>query len=89
MGKQQKSAIHKKPPAVFRKMRKRRLGQRSLYVICNSCDHHMTFNVDEWPDELLVPSFGRHIACSRCGHLGASVRPDWTQLRGVPATLRR
>ncbi len=98
MRKQQKG-IHKKPPAPSLKMHKltgpmtlgnmRRLGPRSLYVICNACGHHMTFNVNEWPDEVLVPSFRPHIACSRCGHLGASVRPDWTRLRGVPGTPRR
>src|SRR5262245_57839166 len=27
--------------------------------------------------------FGPHTRCSRCGHLGASVRPDWTT---VPET---
>jgi hypothetical protein len=99
MGKQQKGTIHKKPPVPSLKMRKltgpmslgnmRSLGPRSLYVICNACGHHMTFNVDEWPDELLVPSFGQHIECTKCGHLGASVRPDWTRLRGVPAETRR
>jgi hypothetical protein len=49
----------------------------------------ITFNVDEWPDEVLVPSFEPHIECTKCGHLGASVRPDCTQLRGVPAETRR
>ncbi len=47
-------------------------GPHSLYVICHACGHHMTFNVDEWPDELLVPSFGPHIECTRCGRIGRS-----------------
>jgi hypothetical protein len=62
---------------------------RSLVVTCTACGYHTTFNVDEWPDEVLMPSFGPHIACTKCGHLGASVRPDWTQLRGLPAETRR
>ena len=99
MDKQPKSRPHKRPPAPSLKMRKligpmslgnmRRLGPRSLVVTCTACGYHTTFNVDEWPNEILVPSFGPHIACAKCGHLGASVRPDWTQLRGVPAETRR
>jgi hypothetical protein len=82
------------PPSRSVKMRKligpmtlgmmRSLGPRSLDVTCAACGRHATFNVDEWPDELPVPSFGPHIMCPKCGHLGASVRPDWTQLRGLP-----
>jgi hypothetical protein len=99
MGKRPDGTPHKRPPTPSLKMRKligpmslgnmRRLGPRSLIVTCTACGHHTAFNVDEWPNEILVPSFGPHIACEKCGHLGASVRPDWTQLRGAPAETRR
>jgi hypothetical protein len=29
-------------------------------------------------------SFGPRMRCTKCGHLGADVRADWSQLRGVP-----
>ncbi len=95
----QPKGTHKKPPVPSLKMRKligpmslgnmRHLGPRSLVVTCLAYGYHTTFNVDEWPNEILVPAFGPHIACTKCAHLGANVRPDWTQLRGVPAETRR
>jgi rubredoxin len=66
----------------------RSLGPRSLDIRCKACGYHATLNVDKWPDEEPVPAFGPRMRCSKCGHVGASVRPDWTQLRGVPGTRR-
>jgi DNA-directed RNA polymerase subunit RPC12/RpoP len=62
----------------------RSLGPRSLDVTCTACGYRTTINVDDWPGNATVPSFGPRMRCSRCRHLGANVRPDWTQLRGVP-----
>jgi hypothetical protein len=67
----------------------RSLGPRSLDVQCKACDYHTTVNVDNWRDTESVPAFGPRMRCRQCGHLGANVRPDWTQLRGVPGTPRR
>ena len=99
MGKQPKRTPRKRPPAPSVKSRKptgpmtlgnmRSLGPRLLDVTCRACGHHSTFNVDAWPDEVLVMSFGRRIRCIQCGHLGADVMPDWRQLRRVPGTPRR
>jgi hypothetical protein len=58
----------------------RGLGPRSLDVTCNACGHRTLFDVDDWPDEVLVSSFGPRMRCARCGHLGASVRPHWSRL---------
>jgi hypothetical protein len=55
----------------------------------NACGYNTTVNVDDWPDEEPVPAFGPRMRCSKCGHLGASVRPDWTQLRAAPQPPRR
>jgi hypothetical protein len=84
----------KKPPApsATRPMtlgNMRSLGPRSLDVTCSACGYHTTVNVDDWPDEVLVISFGPRMRCTNCGHLGANVMPDWRQLRGVPGTPRR
>jgi hypothetical protein len=62
----------------------RSLGPRGLDVTCKACGYSTTVNVDDWPNETPVPSFGPRMRCSKCGHLGANVRLDWTQLRGVP-----
>jgi hypothetical protein len=99
MGKRPKGTPGKKPPARFIKKREvagpmtlgnmRRLGMRSLDVTCKACGHHATFNVDAWPDEVLVISFGRRIRCIKCGHLDANVMPDWHQLQRIPRMPRR
>jgi hypothetical protein len=67
----------------------RSLGPRSLDITCKACGYHTTFNVDAWPDEVLVMSFGRRIRCTMCGHLSVNVMPDWRQLRRVPGPPRR
>ena len=90
--------IGKKPPAPSAKTREsagpmtlgnmRSLGPRSIDATCKACGHREIVNVDDWPDEEPVPALGPRMRCSNCGHLGASVRPDWTQLRGVPGKPR-
>jgi ribosomal protein L37E len=67
----------------------RSLGPRSLDVTCAVCGYRTIVNVDFWPDEAMVLSFGPQLRCRRCGHQGVNVRPDWTQLRGAPGTPRR
>jgi hypothetical protein len=62
----------------------RSLGPRLLDVTCRACGHRTVVNVDAYPDDATVPSFGPRMRCSKCGHLGAYARPDWRQLRGVP-----
>jgi hypothetical protein len=34
-------------------------------------------NADHLPDDLPIRSLGPCMACARCGHRGADVRPDW------------
>jgi ribosomal protein S27AE len=53
----------------------RSLGPHSLDVTCGACGYHTTFNVDAWPDEVLVQSFEPRMQCGQCGHQGANVRP--------------
>jgi hypothetical protein len=62
----------------------RSLGPRDLDVTCKACGYHTTVNVDAWPDEEPVTAFGPRMRCSKCDHLGASVRPDWSRLRAAP-----
>jgi hypothetical protein len=41
------------------------------------CHHSVTINADHWPDELPVRSLCARMVCTRCGVVGAHVRPDW------------
>jgi hypothetical protein len=60
-------------------------GPLSLDVTCTACKHREIVNVDD----VTVLSLGPRVRCPRCGHLGASVRADWSQLRGLHGTPRR
>jgi hypothetical protein len=33
---------------------------RGLFVTCSACGYHTEVNVDGWPDDVPVPSFGAH-----------------------------
>jgi hypothetical protein len=57
----------------------RRNGVRGLFVTCLHCGHHTEVNVDGWPDDVPVPSFGPRMWCSQCGNLGADARPNWKE----------
>ena len=54
-------------------------GCRDLLVSCSSgrCYHSSTFNADWLPDETPVRSLCHRMVCTRCGVIGADVRPDW------------
>jgi hypothetical protein len=53
----------------------RRHDVRGLFVTCQHCDHERAVNMDDWPDDAAVPSFGPRMRCSRCGKLGATAVP--------------
>ena len=54
-------------------------GVRSLAVQCHQCGHEVVLNVDHLPGDLTVPSFGPKMVCTKCGTIGADVRPNWRE----------
>ncbi|HEY7247909.1 MAG TPA: hypothetical protein VH678_28915 [Xanthobacteraceae bacterium] len=54
-------------------------GCRDLLVYCVSgrCHHGSSFNADWLPDGTPVRSLCTRMVCTRCGLIGADVRPDW------------
>jgi hypothetical protein len=50
-------------------------------VYCGSinCNHGVTMNADHLPDETPIRPLGWHVVCTRCGHVGADARPDWSR----------
>jgi hypothetical protein len=54
-------------------------GVRSLDIQCKQCRHRVILNVDHLPGDLTVPSFGPRMVCTKCGTIGADVRPNWKE----------
>ena len=54
-------------------------GCRDLLVYCVSgcCHHSATLNGDWLSDDTPVRSLCSRMVCTRCGMIGADVRPDW------------
>jgi hypothetical protein len=59
-------------------------GCRSLLIFCVSpwCSHSATVNADWLPDDTALLDLDPRMVCSRCGLIGADVRPDWSSHTG-------
>jgi hypothetical protein len=64
-------------------------GCRDLLVYCNSgrCHHGVTMNADHMPDDTPIRPLGSRMVCTRCGHVGADVRPGLGTTRQQAARL--
>ena len=71
------------PPMTLGNMRQ--LGVRGLIVAClePSCRHETAVGVDDYADELEVPSFAARV-CSKCGGDHVHVRPNWKEMKVMP-----
>jgi hypothetical protein len=67
----------------------RQLGVRGLLVTCLDphCHHEVTMSVDDYADEIEVPSFAPRIVCSKCGGK-VDVRPNWKEMPVMPPKVR-
>jgi hypothetical protein len=54
-------------------------GCRDLLVYCDSgrCHHSALMNADWLPDVTPLRSLCSRMVCTKCGMIGADVRPDW------------
>ena len=57
-------------------------GVRCLDIQCPQCLHQVILNVDHLPGDLTIPSFKARMACTKCGTVGADVRPTGRSARG-------
>jgi hypothetical protein len=57
----------------------RQNGVRSLLVMCYGCRYEVILNVDQYPGDLLVREFRPRMVCTKCGMVGADVRPNWKE----------
>jgi hypothetical protein len=64
-------------------------GVRHLLIYCSQglyCYHHAVINADRWPDETVLLDMCRKAVCTKCGVVGADVRPNWSE-RPPPRSL--
>jgi hypothetical protein len=54
-------------------------GVRSLLVYCFACHHEAVLAVNDYADDVTVPSFAPRMVCTRCGLIGADARPNWSE----------
>ena len=48
-------------------------------IMCHGCRHEVILNVDQHPGDLLVREFGPRMVGTKCGVVGADVRPNLHQ----------
>jgi hypothetical protein len=60
-------------------------GCRDLLVYCVSpwCNHDAKLTLDWLPDDAALLDLDPRLVCTRCGLIGADVRPDWTPMTGT------
>jgi hypothetical protein len=61
-------------------LKTRRCGQ------LGGCHHYAVINADRWPDEAVLLDLDRRAVCTKCGVIGADVRPNWSE-RPPPGSL--
>jgi hypothetical protein len=54
-------------------------GVRSLLIWCRNCHYEKIMNVDHLPGNVTVPSLGQRMSCTKCGTVGADIRPNWLE----------
>jgi hypothetical protein len=57
----------------------RRNGLRPLEIVCQQFRHQTVMNVDHLPGDLTVKSIEPGMMCTKCGTIGADVRPNWKE----------
>jgi hypothetical protein len=63
-------------------------GVRYLLIYCSTgfCHHSAVVDADRWPDDTVLLNLNRKAVCTRCGMIGADVRPNWSE-RPPPESL--
>jgi hypothetical protein len=64
-------------------------GVRRLLIYCTQglfCHHSAVVDADRWPDDTVLLDLDRKAVCTKCGVIGADVRPNWSE-RPQPLSL--
>jgi hypothetical protein len=63
-------------------------GVRRLLIYCSTghCHHSAVVDADRWPDDTVLLDLDQRAVCTKCGMIGADVRPNWSE-RPPPGSL--
>jgi hypothetical protein len=72
-------APYRGPPVTLGHIRSH--GVRRLLIYCSTglCHHSAVVDSDRWPDETALLDLDRRAVCTKCGMIGADVRPNWSE----------
>jgi hypothetical protein len=65
------------PPMTLDNMRANDVRRLVVYCLAPYCQHSAVIDADAYDGSLLVKSFDAQMLCTRCGLIGADVRPNW------------
>ena len=71
------------PPVTLSHIRS--LGVRRLLIYCTTglCHHSAIVDADRWSDDTVLLDLDRRAVCTKCGMIGADVRPNWNERPSV------
>src|SRR5688500_15435652 len=68
------------PPMTLANMRANGVRRLVAYCLAPHCYHSAVIEADDYDAALTVKSFDQRMVCTRCGSVGADVRPNWTDV---------
>src|ERR1700722_5870817 len=80
-------ATYRGPPVTLGHIRSH--GVRRLLIYCSAglyCHHSAVVDADRWPDDTVLLDLDAKAVCTRCGIIGADVRPNGSE-RPEPESL--
>jgi hypothetical protein len=66
------------PPMTLANMRANDVRRLIASCLAPYCHHSAIIDADAYDGALTVKSFDARMVCTRCGLIGADVRPNWT-----------
>jgi hypothetical protein len=76
------SAMRGKPDVGGQGRYRRSHGVRRLLIYSTQglyCHHSAIIEADRWPDDTVLRARDRRAVCTKCGVIGADVRPNWSE----------
>jgi hypothetical protein len=74
------------PPVTLGHIRSHGVRRLLIHYSTGLCHHSAVVDVDRWPDDTALLDLDAKAVCTKCGKIGADVRPNWSE-RPPPGSL--